>query len=41
MMQWTPYGGTVDEFLAHVRTFASVFPNVDRRLRARAATASS
>jgi spermidine synthase len=28
MMQWTPYGGTVDEFLDHVRTFRAVFPNV-------------
>jgi spermidine synthase len=26
MMQWTPYGGSVDEFLAHVRTFRAVFP---------------
>ena len=26
MMQWTPYGGTVDEFKAHLRTFHSVFP---------------
>jgi spermidine synthase len=28
MMQWTPYGSTVDEFKAHLRTFAAVFPNV-------------
>jgi spermidine synthase len=28
MMQWTPYGGSVDEFLDHVRTFHAVFPNV-------------
>jgi spermidine synthase len=28
MMQWIPYGQTVDEFRAHVRTFASVFPHV-------------
>ncbi len=28
MMQWTPYGGTVDEFLDHIRTFRTVFPNV-------------
>src|SRR6478752_5684346 len=28
MMQWTPYGGTTDEFLDHVRTFRAVFPNV-------------
>jgi len=28
MMQWTPYGGTVAEFLDHVRTFRAVFPNV-------------
>jgi spermidine synthase len=25
MMQWTPYGGTIDEFRAHLRTFHSVF----------------
>jgi spermidine synthase len=25
MMQWTPYGGSVDDFRAHVRTFRSVF----------------
>jgi spermidine synthase len=25
MMQWTPYGGSVDEFRAHLRTFHSVF----------------
>lgn len=28
MMQWTPYGGSVDEFRAHVRTFRAVFPHV-------------
>jgi spermidine synthase len=28
MMQWTPYGETVDEFLDHVRTFHAVFSNV-------------
>ena len=28
MMQWTPYGGSIDDFLAHVRTFRAVFPNV-------------
>ena len=28
MMEWMPYGQMVDEFRAHVRTFASVFPNV-------------
>jgi spermidine synthase len=28
MMQWIPYGQSVDEFKAHVRTFASVFANV-------------
>ena len=27
MMQWVPYGQTLDEFLAHVRTFLAVFPN--------------
>jgi hypothetical protein len=27
-MQWTPYGSTVDEFRAHVRTFSSVYPHV-------------
>jgi spermidine synthase len=29
MVQWVPYGQTQDEFLAHVRTFLSVFPNVN------------
>ncbi|MFN8629658.1 MAG: fused MFS/spermidine synthase [Chloroflexota bacterium] len=29
MIQWVPYGQTQEEFLAHVRTFASVFPNVN------------
>jgi spermidine synthase len=28
MMQWTPYGSTVDEFKAHLRTFQAVFPHV-------------
>lgn len=28
MMQWVPNGQTLDEFLAHVRTFLAVFPNV-------------
>jgi spermidine synthase len=28
MMQWTPYGQTLDEFKAHVRTFHDVFDNV-------------
>ena len=28
MMQWVPYGQTLDEFKAHVRTFRAVFPNV-------------
>jgi hypothetical protein len=28
MMQWVPYGAPVLEFLEHVRTFASVFPEV-------------
>ena len=28
MVQWVPYGQTLDEFLAHVRTFLSVFANV-------------
>jgi hypothetical protein len=28
MMQWVPYGQTLDEFLAHVRTFMNVFHNV-------------
>jgi spermidine synthase len=28
MMQWTPYGSTVDEFKAHLRTFHAVFPHV-------------
>ncbi len=28
MMQWTPYGGSVDEFRAHLRTFDSVFTHV-------------
>jgi spermidine synthase len=28
MMQWTPYGGTVDEFRAHLRTFHAVYPHV-------------
>jgi len=28
MMQWVPTGQTVDDFIAHVRTFLQVFPNV-------------
>jgi spermidine synthase len=28
MMEWMPYGQTVNEFRAHVRTFADVFPQV-------------
>ena len=28
MMQWVPYGATIDEFRDHVRTFRSVFPHV-------------
>ncbi len=28
MMQWVPYGATIDEFRAHVRTFRFVFPHV-------------
>lgn len=28
MVQWVPYGQTQDEFLAHVRTYLQVFPNV-------------
>jgi spermidine synthase len=28
MMQWVPYGQTLDEFKAHVRTFHAVYPNV-------------
>src|SRR5919197_5136263 len=28
MMQWVPYGQSVDEFRAHVRTFKAVFPDV-------------
>ena len=28
MVQWVPYGQTLDEFLAHVRTFEQVFANV-------------
>jgi spermidine synthase len=28
MMQWVPFGGPVLELMDHVRTFASVFPNV-------------
>jgi spermidine synthase len=28
MMQWVPYGGPGDEFMDHIRTFASVFPEV-------------
>lgn len=28
MMQWVPYGATLDEFKAHLRTFKAVFPHV-------------
>ena len=28
MMQWVPYGQTLDEFKAHVRTYSSVFAHV-------------
>lgn len=28
MMQWVPYGGPVRDFLDHIRTFATVFPEV-------------
>jgi spermidine synthase len=28
MMEWMPYGQNLDEFKAHLRTFASVFPQV-------------
>ena len=28
MMQWVPYGAPLAEFQEHIRTFASVFPNV-------------
>jgi spermidine synthase len=28
MMQWVPFGQTLDEFKAHVRTFRDVFPHV-------------
>jgi spermidine synthase len=28
MMQWVPYGGTANDFNDHIRTFASVFPDV-------------
>ena len=28
MMQWIPWGQTVDEYRAHIRSFVSVFPNV-------------
>jgi predicted membrane-bound spermidine synthase len=28
MMQWTPYGSTIDEFRAHLRTFQAAFPHV-------------
>jgi hypothetical protein len=27
MVQWVPYGQSVEEFLEHVRTFNAVFPN--------------
>ena len=28
MMQWIPYGQTINEFKAHLRAFHSVFPEV-------------
>ena len=28
MMQWVPYGQTLDDFRAHIRTFRAVFPHV-------------
>jgi spermidine synthase len=28
MMQWTPHGGSIDEFKAHLRTFHAVFEHV-------------
>jgi len=28
MMEWTPYGQRLDEFMTHARTFADVFPEV-------------
>ena len=28
MMQWMPWGSTIEEYKEHVRTFASVFPEV-------------
>jgi len=28
MMQWVPYGQTIDEFRAHIRTMADVFPEL-------------
>ena len=28
MMQWTPYGSTVNEFRAHLRTFHAAYPHV-------------
>ena len=28
MMQWLPYGGPASDFNDHIRTFASVFPEV-------------
>ncbi len=28
MMQWAPYGSSIDEFRAHLRTFHAVFPHV-------------
>ena len=31
-MQWVPYGATINEFRAHVRTFKWVFPHVLARV---------
>jgi hypothetical protein len=28
MMQWLPWGASVDEFRAHVRSFAAVYPEI-------------
>ena len=39
MMQWVPFGAPEAEFKEHIRTFASVFPNVDGHPRAPAGTA--
>ena len=44
MMQWVPYGAPEEEFKAHIRTFAAVFPKVTsgpRRRRVRRSTCSA